>query len=185
ALSSLKPTDRVLLAGKSTDEVRDALNSRYNSLMQSGRVISIDRHLTSDELWAACIGADVVCTPYPNHRYSASIVIRAAAAGVPVLANSIGWMQEIINEFSLGTTCNTNLPVEFACNIRNSLEQSPSFQIGDSARNFIDYHTAANFASHLTKRLADRMGILRATSQTLDWSDVSVSNRAFSNSRAA
>ncbi len=92
----------MLLAGRATDEVRGLLNERFRSLFESGRVFTLDRFLSQEELWAACIAADIVCTPYPSHIYSASIVIRAAKARVPSLANDIGWMSETIRRFLTG-----------------------------------------------------------------------------------
>jgi glycosyltransferase involved in cell wall biosynthesis len=169
ALPQLEPSDCLLLAGKSTEEVRAVLQSRYQHLLDSRRIVSIDRHLSEQELWASCIGASVVCTPYPHHRYSASIVIRAAAAGVPVLANAIGWMDETIPKFSLGTTCNTNDSTEFSQAIQNALNASQHFALKEDAMRFVAFHSAYNFSSHLTARIAERMNKPTPRTQLLPW----------------
>ena len=110
AESLLAADAKVLLAGKQSAEARDILSNDFPLLSQSGRVVSLDRHLSQSELWAACIASDVITTPYPHHPYSASILIRAAAVGVPVLANRIGWMEDVTKNHQLGWICNTRNP---------------------------------------------------------------------------
>ncbi|MDX1926767.1 MAG: glycosyltransferase [Pirellulaceae bacterium] len=157
ALGQLRPDDRALLAGKSTDEVRHLLASRFQQLTDSGRLIALDRHLNRQELWAACNAADVVTTPYPNHVYSASIVIRAAAAKRFVLANKIGWMDETIGEHSIGATCNTSDSDTFAAKIVEALATAEHFTLTESAQRFVHFHSQSNFASHLTELLCQRL----------------------------
>jgi glycosyltransferase involved in cell wall biosynthesis len=154
----LRHNDRLLLAGKATTEMRELIESRYSMLEREGRIVFLNRHLTKEELWAACIGADVVCTPYPEHLFSASIVIRAARVGVPVLANAIGWMEQTIHRFGLGTTCDTLNTEVFAENIQTSLDASADFRLSPFGKRFIAFHTPENFATRLTRRVAQRIG---------------------------
>ena len=168
ALPRLNPDDRLLLAGKASEEVRQSLHSEYASLVQSGRILSIDRHLTTEELWASCKAANLIVTPYPTHRYSASIVIRAAASGVPVLANSIGWMHDVIHRFSLGTTCDTNSPECFTNCLAQSLSGSHLYTMAEQGKKFVQFHEASNFTDHLVTGLEKRMGI-STVSKMLDW----------------
>ena len=159
SLPRLQSEDRLLLAGKASEEVSQALGHEYASLVKSGRIISVDRHLTSEELWASCKAANLIATPYPTHRYSASIVIRAAASEVPVLANSIGWMHDVIHRYALGTTCDTNSLECFSNCLVQSLSSSHLYSMSNEAKKFVQFHDAANFAAHLTRRLEQRMGI--------------------------
>jgi len=171
ALPRLQSNDRLLLAGKATEEVRHLLSGKYAGLCESGRVVSIDRHLSDEELWAACLASNVICTPYPNHLYSASIVIRAAKIGIPVLANAIGWMEQTIQRFSLGATCDTTNPDVFAAQFASSLESSAAYRPNAMARRFVDFHTTENFALRLTDRVAQRMGARDAYSG-VRWEEV-------------
>jgi glycosyltransferase involved in cell wall biosynthesis len=155
----LRHNDRLLLAGKATSEVRDAIQIKYGSLVQSNRLITIDRHLSNEELWASCFASNVIATPYPSHRYSASMVIRAAMAGVYVLANSIGWMEDMIPQFGLGSTCDTNNPETFSSHLIDALQLSESFRLNESGKRFVRYHREDNFSSHLTQRVEERLGL--------------------------
>lgn len=170
AQDRLESTDRLLLAGKATEETRALLKNRYRHLVDSGRVQCIDRHLSAQELWAACIAADVMTTPYPQHQTSASIVIRAAAVGVPVLANRIGWMAEVVDRFQLGTACDITHAPTFANAIVNAYHTSEYHRPQASARRFVAFHTIENFASRITERVAQRMGL--TPSHGLSWSEV-------------
>lgn len=171
ALPNLRRDDRVLLAGKATAEIRELLSTHYAHRVADGRIQFLDRHMSNEELWGACIAADLVCTPYPQHLFSASIVIRAARVGVPVLANAIGWMQQTISLFGLGTTCDSLNPEIFACSLQASLDTSDSYRVGPAGQRFLAFHTPENFASRLTRRVTERLG-RRDFAPGIGWEDV-------------
>ena len=151
------PRVKILLAGKNSQEARDLLAADYGDLITSHRVIVLDRHLSQTELWAACIASDVVTTPYPKHQYSASILIRAASVGVPVLANAIGWMHDVTDRFGLGWVCDTRNPIEFAQKIRDITDGTQTHHFSDRSRAFVEFHSLSNFQSQITARIAQRM----------------------------
>jgi len=159
AKPNLHSTDKVLLAGKASDETRDLLADRFSHLIADGSILHVDRHLTNDELWAALVGSDVTTTPYPAHVYSASLVIRGAAAGVPVLSNAIGWMDQTVRKFQLGTVCNTNDKHVFAKHLQIALDGAADYRMTLESKRFVDFHSTENFSAKLTERLAERMGI--------------------------
>ncbi|MFM8573635.1 MAG: glycosyltransferase [Pirellula sp.] len=152
----LGPETSVLLAGKHSEVARNLLASEFKELVISSRIVSIDRHLSQDELWAACIASDLITTPYPEHRYSASIVLRAAAVGVPVLANAIGWMEDVTHRYSLGWTCRTRDPREFALKMSEILAQPGAYTQTPQAKSFVEFHSLANFQSRITERIRQR-----------------------------
>jgi glycosyltransferase involved in cell wall biosynthesis len=148
---------KILLAGKNSQEARQLLAGKYRSLVESGKVLVRDEHLSPTQLWAACIASDLITTPYPNHRYSASILIRAAAVGVPVLANRIGWMGDVTERYALGWTCPTQNPVLFASKIQEVLDRSEVYTPSAASRQFVEFHTLANFQSQITNRISKRL----------------------------
>lgn len=151
---------KFLLAGKNSPEARELLVGNYRSLVQSGRVVVRDEHLSQSEMWAACIASDIVTTPYPKHRYSASILIRAAAVGVPVLANRIGWMEDVTHRYGLGWTCRTQDPASFASKIQDILDRSEAYVPSEASRGFVEFHTLANFQRQITSRISHRMAVV-------------------------
>lgn len=170
AAGALRADDRLLLAGPHDPAIRDGLAGEFADLCRAGRVQSIDRVLGSQEM-ADLLGAmDVVATPYPRHVGSASIVVRAAAAGRPVLGSTFGWIGHVVPRFGLGQTVNVEDPAAFARAIPAALDESAAFQLGEAGRRFIAYHTADNFRAHWARRLRERLGLPAAAGhREWDW----------------
>jgi glycosyltransferase involved in cell wall biosynthesis len=154
---SAPPELKILLAGKNSSEARQLLAGPYRRLIDAGRILVLDRHLRQTELWAACVASDLITTPYPNHRYSASILIRAASARVPVLANSIGWMEDVTRRFGLGWTCDTRDPGVFSATIQEVIGQLQGYAPSPPSKGFVDFHTLANFQQQVTCRMQERL----------------------------
>ncbi|MCA9190949.1 MAG: glycosyltransferase [Planctomycetales bacterium] len=155
ALPELAARDRLLLAGRPCPQVALRLGTSWSHLLQSGRVVLIDRYLDNEEMDAALRASATIATPYPRHQYSASIVIRAAASQVPVIANSIGWMRDVVQRHQLGKSCETNNPEVFSQAIIESFRHSG--KPNPSAQRFAEFHSVPNFVAHITDRLSRRL----------------------------
>ena len=150
--------DRLLLAGPATDDIREALRGPFRPLVDAGRIVLIDRHLNVQEMAAAMIACNVVAAPYPAHRGSASIVIRAAAVGRFVLASNVGWIQRTVEQFQLGSTCDVRDHDAFTAAVIESLAAADSHKPPPAAQRFVAFHTAENFTAVWTHRLRTRLG---------------------------
>jgi glycosyltransferase involved in cell wall biosynthesis len=156
---SLRADDRLLLAGPIEPEIRSIIEQEAADVLRKGRILLIDRPLTSREFGLAFKAMDVVATPYPAHPHSASIVIHAAAAGRPVLGSSIGWMERTVREFQLGVTCNVRDPLALSAELGPSLDASEAYRPSEAARRFVAYNSIANFRAHWTLRLRERLNL--------------------------
>ena len=159
ARADLQSGDRLLLAGPIDEELRSFISSGCGDDLANGRLIMIDRSLSSDEIATAVAATDIVATPYPWHVHSSSIVIRAAAGGRPVVGNSIGWMKRTIPQFGLGAVCDVVNEEALCRTLVKTLDESGGYQITSAARRFAEFHSAENFARHWTKRLRQRIGL--------------------------
>jgi glycosyltransferase involved in cell wall biosynthesis len=168
ATAPLRPDDRLLLVGPVAAPVAGMLRTEFASLVRQRRIIAIDRYVTDEELDAGVLAMDLVCTPYPRHIGSASIVIRAAVADRPVLASNFGWMGFVVPRFSLGVTCDVGDSVRFPDVLASALDDAERFQPAPAARRFVRYHSVENFAACWTQRLRERMG-LPSAEQTVAW----------------
>jgi glycosyltransferase involved in cell wall biosynthesis len=156
---ALADTDRLLLVGRAEPEIAALLAGEAEPLVRSGHIRVIDRFLDTAD-FAAAIGAmDVVATPYPRHIGSASIVIRAAAAGRPVLGGTFGWIGWAVNRFALGQTVDVADPDAFAAALARSLEESSTYRPSSAARRFVEFHTPDNYRAHWTMGLRRRLGL--------------------------
>lgn len=160
AAADLRPDDRLLLLGKVDPPVADVLRSPgVSGLIDSGRIVVHDDYVSDEQMLAGFSAADVVCTPYPRHLASASIVIRAAAARRPVLGSDTGWMGDTVPRFGLGWTCDVEDVPTFARAMREAVNQSEGFSFGESSKRFVAFHSVRNFAACWTERVRERLGL--------------------------
>ncbi len=161
--------DHLLLAGRLSPRIRRLLEELPESLR--ARVHALDRFLDEATFAASLAAMDLVCTPYPDHVGSASIVIRAAAAGRPVLAADTGWMEAIVPRFGLGRTVAVRDPIALARALAQALEEAGDHAPRAAAAAFVRFHSHENFAACWTARLRDRIGAAQAPGR-IDWSDL-------------
>jgi glycosyltransferase involved in cell wall biosynthesis len=159
AAASLPESDRLLLAGLQAPEIRALLAGEFAPLVRAGRIVSLDRVLSIEDFADAIAAMDVVCVPYPHHIGSASIVIRAAAAGRPVLASGFGWSGSVVPRFGLGRITNVNDVQTFAESIARSLNEAGAFRLTESGERFVEFHTPANFRALWTAGLRRRLNL--------------------------
>jgi len=150
ASAALDATDRLLLAGRATPLVASAVRE-VTARIGEGRLISIDRILTDEELGLAVSAADLVAATYrfPQHLGSASVLIRAAAARRPVLASEQGWIGHVTRTYSLGWLYPT-APAERADSIVQSLDRCAGYVPGEPAEEFARFHSIDRWTQVLT-----------------------------------
>jgi glycosyltransferase involved in cell wall biosynthesis len=170
ASARLAPSDRLLLVGPHEPYVAEMLRGEYLPMVGAGRIVVIDRFVSQPDFEAAVQAADVICTPYPEHVGSASIVIRGAAAGKIVLGSTYGWIGTTIQQFGLGRVCHVRNLEEFAGAIAASLALAPEFSLGEAGRRFVEFHSPENFVGCWTAYLRSRLGLPEARGRrTWEW----------------
>ena len=92
----------LLIAGRQIPETRDMPELR--ALIEAGRAVVHDRHLTDRELAMAFAACDRVLLPYRSHYGSSGILSTAAAAGKPVIASNFHLIGRRVVEHGLGLT---------------------------------------------------------------------------------
>ena len=95
----------LLLMGEQKAHLRKKLRQLLDGREEASRVWIVDRFMKDEELLSAINAVDVVAVTYPHHMGSASFLIRATAAGKPVLASNVGWIGYTMNKYRLGRTC--------------------------------------------------------------------------------
>jgi glycosyltransferase involved in cell wall biosynthesis len=156
--ANLPGSVRLLLAGNHEPLIRDTLKNDYGDVVRAGRIISIDRYLSVDELRQALSAMDLVCTPYMHQIAIASIVLRAVAANRPVLAADDGWCGRMVPAFNMGWTSNPRNVDQFAAAIHTSLDQASSWRRSEACDRLLRFHAPENFTAVFTKRLRERVG---------------------------
>lgn len=158
ARAALQPEDRLYLLGQHEDEITALLQRECAELVREGRIVSQDRFIPPAEIAQMLCAMDLVCTPYPRHIGSASIALRAAAAGRPVLGGTYGWIASIVPRFGLGWTCDVEDVAAFAAAIPGALEASVRWRPGEAARRLVEFNSPENFRLCWTKGIRERTG---------------------------
>jgi glycosyltransferase involved in cell wall biosynthesis len=173
--AQLPPAARPLLAGNHEPRIRDLLKHAYDDLVRAGRIVSIDRYLSVDELQQALGAMDLVCTPYMHQIAIASITLRAVASNRPVLAANDGWCGRMVPAFGMGWTSNPRNAEQFATAIRASLEAAPSWHRSEACNRLLRFHAPENFTAIFTQRLRERTG-RPPLPPTITWPEVQQSS---------
>jgi hypothetical protein len=139
--------------------LRARLQQDFREALQSRQVVSVDRHLTGEELQNLLTAFDAVVVPYPGHVGSSSVALRAAAADVPVVGSDTAWMRRVVVAFDLGVVCDVTSPVALSAAILGVVGRKPREALRAARDALLKFHSEENFAAHLTERLAASIGV--------------------------
>jgi glycosyltransferase involved in cell wall biosynthesis len=105
-----RPDERLLLAGSLAESHRRLLTGEYAELVRSGAIVLRDRYIESSEIAAALSAIDAAAPlHYPRTELSANM-LKAVAAGRPVLADSYGYTGEMIERSPSATPAKSATP---------------------------------------------------------------------------
>jgi glycosyltransferase involved in cell wall biosynthesis len=97
------PSDTcLLLAGKLSDDMALLIQKQYQFLIDTERVILINRFISENELLAVLAVLKVVCATYQNHLGSSGIVSLAISNDKVVVGCSCGWIGNQLEKYPLG-----------------------------------------------------------------------------------
>lgn len=147
----------LLLIGPLTPADQHQINSKIDAISYSApvQIILHNQFITDRQIQFYFEQADVILAPYQHHVGMSAILVRAAAAGKPVLASNYGLMGEIVRQRSLGITVDSTQASEIAKGISTFLTGEPTEMFdSDSAAQFADQNSAEAFARVVWENLA-------------------------------
>ena len=150
----------VLFAGRVDPAIRDAIEARRDVLAreQPGLWLRIeDRRLDRAELDSLVSQSAVILAPYQRFVGSSGVLLWAARAGRPVLAQSFGLVGRLTRDHRLGLVADSSDPSKLGAEMQRMVDGGP--------QSFIDRSSAADFASSRTPQ--------RFASQVLACADAS------------
>ena len=140
----------VLFAGRVDPAIRDKMNARCRTLARERPELWLrieDRRLDQAELDLLVVRSDIVLAPYQRFVGSSGVLLWAARAGRPVLAQEFGLIGRLTRDHRLGSVANSSDPARLANEIERMVMCGP--------QTFIDLPSAATFALSCTpKRFA-------------------------------
>lgn len=141
---SIGESDRLYMAGRQDDVVRELLRGEAAPLVESGAILVGPGYVSEEEFWLWLAAGDVVVTPYPAHVGPASIAVRAAALGRPVVGGTFGWLGRLIADYDLGIATDT-APEPLAQAMADMLSRAHEWLQPVGARDYVQSQTIDGF----------------------------------------
>ena len=138
----------VRFAGRVDPQIRDAIEARRQLLARERPEAWLqidDRRLGEAELDALVCESAVVLAPYQRFVGSSGVLLWAARAGRPVLAQAFGLVGRLTRDHHLGLVANSSDASSLAAQIVRMVEDGP--------QSFIDPSSAARFVASRTPQL--------------------------------
>jgi glycosyltransferase involved in cell wall biosynthesis len=146
----------LVLAGRLTDADKSQLQARIALFERRSEVqlVAADELVPEEQIQPLLRSCDLVLATYLRHVGSSGLIVRAAAAGVPVLASDYGLVGAQVRRHRLGLTVDSASSEEIARALIAWLERPDSFPFdAASADRFARENTAEAFAETILSRL--------------------------------
>lgn len=153
------PNDMLLLWGPCGNDIDSQLRALESRQDLKGRVLLRNEVLDDARFLDAISALDLLALPYRRIVGSSSIVIRAAAAGRPVLTTGSGWAERVMSRFNLGWTFNSPNARSIAALLPECLERSTAWQTDPDVERFVGYNSRENYAAHWTEGYRRAVGL--------------------------
>lgn len=148
--------EHLLLVGRATPVVQAAANA-YPLLQKQKQILLIDESVTDAVQATALRALNIVAIPHPRCMHVDGTLLRATAAGRPVLGSEFGWIGSTINQFKLGWTCPTHDAVATVKCIRTAFAQYDKWKPSAATKRLWQFHTETHFRSAITAILRERL----------------------------
>lgn len=155
---SLQQKLAIIFAGSVTKDEQPGFEAALEaSRSQTGVQLIIDnRFVGDDEVPAMITQADLILVTYLRHTGSSNVLVRAAAAGKPVLGSDYGLVGAQIIKRKLGLALDTTQPKAIAKGLKQFLLQPDSIAFdAEEALNFSRENTATAFATTIFKHISE------------------------------
>jgi glycosyltransferase involved in cell wall biosynthesis len=157
----------LLFAGRTDPAIRDAIAARCSTLQRAhpGLWIDIeDRRLERAELERLVQQCDIVLAPYQRFVGSSGVLLWAARAARPVLAQDFGLVGRLTRDHRLGAVADSSDPQALAHTIERMVTDGPQCFIDTAAaKHFAAARTPERFASVVLSSVNSTRGAKNST----------------------
>jgi glycosyltransferase involved in cell wall biosynthesis len=142
----------LMIFGARVDEETPTFETDVERLRAGGvQVVYAQRYVNEEEAGALFAAADFVLCVYDGHIGMSGVVGRAAAAGVPVIADASGLVGIIVEKHGLGKTVEGDDQTALSRCIEQSMEDGfPSFEL-EKAQAYAKHHNPSGFSGPIIR----------------------------------
>ena len=146
----------VLLVGAVEASDRERIQEGLGALKTSPLQVRLhDAYVDDATMHALLHASDVVLLPYQHHIGSSGVLIRAAAAGKPVLGDAYGMLGALLRERRLGIAVDATNEAALVDGLRRCIIEAPAALFdADEANRFAAENTAEQFGRVIFQQIA-------------------------------
>lgn len=144
---------RLLLMGRMEPAFSELLNTKYAHLVESGRIIVMNRFLSAEEVHWGYAAIDVhTLLQYRRMNLSANL-LKAVAYGKPVVVDAAGYTGSISQRFALGEVCDVLSLQSTSDAIQRAIARAPHYVPTPQATRLSVFHHPDNYANSIMQEL--------------------------------
>ncbi|HVL38543.1 MAG TPA: hypothetical protein VM328_04040, partial [Fimbriimonadaceae bacterium] len=148
---------------------RKTICSRHLDLVEQGRIVLIDRFLTDDEINWGLAALDVVTILHYKRPNLSANLLKAAAVGRYVVADSFGYTGMMVERFGLGRCCDVADLSSVASTLGAAVDEAASYVQSPMVDRLIEFHSPQNFAAVALEDVCRDAGV-QLVPHVRDWS---------------
>ena len=157
---------RLLLMGRMEPAFSELLNTKYAHLVESGRIIVMNRFLSAQEVHWGYAAIDVhTLLQYRRMNLSANL-LKAVAYGKPVVVDAAGYTGIISQRFALGEVCDVLSLQSTSDAIQRAIARAPHYVPTPQATRLSAFHHPDNYANSIMQELLPNQSF---DVKTWDW----------------
>jgi len=156
---------RLLLAGEMDKAYIDLMRNKYQHLIDTQKIIIINRHLSKEDLHLGYSAIDVITVlQYRRFNLSANL-LKAVSYDKPIVADDCGYTGMMTKRFQLGYLCHVNDQASISKAMLQAVEEVKEFKPSPQSQRLKLYHDPSNYANTIMSSI----NINHAPLITWDW----------------
>ncbi len=155
----------LVLAGQLALEYQQLIKNHFKHLLDSGKLILINRYLSQDEVEIAYQAIDVVTLlQYKRANLSANL-IKAMIHDKPIIADDYGYTGMMMRRFKLGYACEVDDLDSIQVAMQRAIHEARDYTPINATKRLKTFHEAENFGGMIVYTLTGQ----KITESLQDW----------------
>lgn len=144
----------MVLAGQLATQYAELIETTYQHLISTGKLILINRYLSQGEVQMAYSAMDIIALlQYKRANLSANL-LKAMVYDKPLIADDFGYTGMMLKRFSLGYPCDVQNNDSVKAALKNAVDNVDKFKVSSHSNKLKTFHRVDNFANMIISALS-------------------------------